>query len=118
MLVLEDTFIGIVLLAVGIIFWARPPKKINDWAGYRTGRSTKNQDTWDEANRYSARLMVQFSLIAIAVGFVCGLLLSVPGIFISVGFTLALLFYLIYRTERHLKAVFDENGNRININIM
>ena len=70
--ILANTILGIILLLVGLVFKARPPKKINDFVGYRTARATKNQDAWDEANRYSARLMIRFSLISIAAGFACG----------------------------------------------
>ncbi len=110
--ILADTSVGFVLLVVGLVFRARPPKKINDLIGYRTSRSQKNQDTWDEANRYSALMMIRVSLAAIAAGFVCALFLGVPGVFISEGAALSLVFYMIYLTEKHLKTVFDQDGNR------
>jgi uncharacterized membrane protein len=110
---LADTVFGIVLLVAGLVFRARLPKKISDFVGYRTARSMKNQDTWEEANKYSARMMIRFSLTAITVGFVCGLLLKVPGVFISEGFALTTVFYMIYLTEKHLKTLFDEDGNRL-----
>lgn len=54
-------------LVVGVVFWMYPPKKINGLYGYRTTRSCKSQESWDFAQRYSAKLMTILGLAALIV---------------------------------------------------
>ena len=58
---------ALTLLVGGIVFWMCPPKKINEFYGYRTTRSCKSQEAWDFAQRYSAKLMTVLGLVALAV---------------------------------------------------
>jgi hypothetical protein len=39
-------------MVVGIVFWTYPPKKINEFYGYRTTRSRKSQEAWDFAQKW------------------------------------------------------------------
>ena len=57
----------LIFLVGGIVFWMCPPKKINEFYGYRTTRSCKSQEAWDFAQRYSAKLMTIFGLTALIV---------------------------------------------------
>ena len=57
----------LILTVVGVVFWMYPPKKINEFYGYRTTRSRKSQEAWDFAQRYSAKLMTALGLVALAV---------------------------------------------------
>ena len=57
----------LIFLVVGVVFWMYPPKKINEFYGYRTTRSRKSQEAWDFAQRYSAKLMTIFGLAALIV---------------------------------------------------
>ena len=59
---------ALTLLVGGIVFWMCPPKKINEFYGYRTTRSRKSQEAWDFAQRYSAKLMTIFGFAALIVG--------------------------------------------------
>ena len=56
---------ALILTMVGVLFWMCPPKKINDFYGYRTTRSRKSQESWDFAQRYSAKLMMVFGFAAL-----------------------------------------------------
>ena len=56
---------ALILTVVGVVFWMYPPKKINDFYGYRTTRSRKSQEAWDFAQRYNAKLMTIFGLAAL-----------------------------------------------------
>ena len=58
----------LIFLVVGLVFWMYPPKKINEFYGYRTTRSRKSQEAWDFAQRYSAKLMTMFGFAALIVG--------------------------------------------------
>ena len=57
----------LILTVVGVVFWMCPPKKINEFYGYRTARSRKSQEAWDFAQRYSAKLITMFGLAALVV---------------------------------------------------
>jgi len=60
--------VGILFILAGAILYVFPPKKINGLYGYRTSSSMKNQQKWDFAQKYSAKIMMLtgliFSLIA------------------------------------------------------
>ena len=57
----------LILTVIGLVFWTYPPKKINEFYGYRTTRSRKSQEAWAFAQRYSAKLMTIFGLAALIV---------------------------------------------------
>ena len=57
----------LILTVIGLVFWMYPPKKINEFYGYRTTRSRKSQEAWDFAQRYSAKMMTVLGLVALAV---------------------------------------------------
>ncbi len=58
---------ALILTVVGLVFWTYPPKKINEFYGYRTTRSRKSQEAWDFSQRYSAKLLTIFGLAALIV---------------------------------------------------
>lgn len=49
---------GICFIVVGLMMYFFPPKKINSWYGYRTGRSMANQDIWNFSKKYGAKALV------------------------------------------------------------
>lgn len=60
--------IGAIFFVLGLIMQRYPPKQINSFYGYRTSASMKNQQAWDEANRYAARLMTSLGLYSLIIG--------------------------------------------------
>ena len=58
---------ALIWTVVGVVFWTYPPKKINEFYGYRTTRSRKSQEAWDFAQRYSAKLLTIFGFAALIV---------------------------------------------------
>jgi uncharacterized membrane protein len=114
--------VGIVLVVIGLIMQQYPPKKINGLYGYRTFASMKNQQTWDVANRYAARLMtvIGFWTFIAGVAVTAGLnyLMAdgfklrgfIAGISIVLSIVPALL--IIILTEKHLDRTFN-NKNEI-----
>jgi uncharacterized membrane protein len=50
----------LILLIVSVIFKLFPPKKVNNFYGYRTSSSMRNIDAWKLANDYSGNLMLFF----------------------------------------------------------
>ena len=66
--IIGPQLIGFILLLVGLMQTYFPPKKINNLYGYRTSSSMKNQQMWDEANRYSAHYTAWTGLIILIIG--------------------------------------------------
>lgn len=97
------------------LFWVAktyPPKKINDFYGYRTQRSMANQDVWDAANSFSMKIMMKVSLWSFGFPVVFYFVLPEYNFLgVCIGNT-ALILSSIFFTERYLNQHFDKKGNR------
>ena len=56
----------LILSPTGVVFWIagswmmnRPPRKINEWVGYRTKRSMGSQEAWDYAQIFSSKVSIK-----------------------------------------------------------
>jgi uncharacterized membrane protein len=109
--------IGAIFFIVGVIMKYFPPKHINSSYGYRTSSSMENQHTWDEANSYSARLMIVMGVGLFIFGMTLTILMDVlvitaktQGVILAVTtitLTIATAILLLLITERHLKKTFN-----------
>ena len=59
---------GLIFLLAGYIQHRFPPKKINHLYGYRTSTSMKSQESWDFAQQYSAKKIMQMGAYITALG--------------------------------------------------
>lgn len=102
--------IGIMSLLIGFLLKAFPPKKQNAFFGYRTELSRMNEDTWNEAQKYSANCFITMGIIFIPLQFILSNLnVSYDsGIFI----VLISILLMIVTIESHLKRIFNEDGSR------
>lgn len=100
------------VLVVFWLFMKNPPKERNIVYGYRTPASMRNQDTWKEANEYSAKWGVR--LMWAVLGFV-----QIPtflfmkmeeSIMVSSGALVVAVVAVIVMTEVHLRKVFNGRG--------
>lgn len=116
LLVLLSLTLPLILFFIGLIFYKHPPKEINSFCGYRTSSSMKNMETWNEANKYSSKLMMRFSLPMI---FLTAFAVFIAGrsyeaiamvILLSVVLCVSLLIASIVMTEKHLKDMFDNKN--------
>jgi uncharacterized membrane protein len=109
---------GVLLVMIGVIMSRFPPKHINSYYGYRMPSAMKNQQTWDEANRYSAVYMIKAGFVTIAFGVVITALLVtmvMPGnvralisIMSMMGSGIVPAVFLIVATEKHLTKTFPD----------
>ena len=60
---------GLIFLLAGVIQQRFPPKKINHLYGYRTATSMKSQESWNFAQQYSAKKMMEMGTFITALGF-------------------------------------------------
>lgn len=108
--------IGLIVLIVGTLQKQFPPKSINNWYGYRTDLSTQNQQTWDEGNSYSARMMIRIGLLLIVIGLIASALIPVRyemamiALIIVCGPTFAITMRI--KTENHLEKTFPKKTGR------
>lgn len=111
---INSLIFGLVALGFGIIPKIVKPKKINSWYGYRTPLSMKNQDTWDEGNRYSTNQYIIAGVILLILGKVGDVFLGSKAYLVPLIAFLPVLYFTVFTVDKHLKKIFDSNGMRIN----
>ena len=62
-------FTGVIFIISGWLFAKYPPRRINNWYGYRTPASKKNQERWDYAQKYSATLSIRMGWFMVLAAF-------------------------------------------------
>ena len=114
--------ITLLIPAALLLTWYLCPKfkTIHNASGYRTKRSMKNQDTWNFAQKYCARMSLYMffpSLILAIVIMPTVISKSIDRIgWIGLGITIIQMtsfIVIIISTEKALKNTFDESGNRV-----
>ena len=103
---------GICILVIGIIYKVFPPARINSIYGCRIPSAMRNQDTWDEGNRYSANLMIIIGIISIFMVPILYLVFGEKGIMPGALISAFLLIGMIILVELHLRKLFDKEGRR------
>ncbi|NYA70148.1 SdpI family protein [Flavobacterium sp. MAH-1] len=112
---MENIMDGFVCILCGIVFVVAaafmlvfPPKKINDFYGYRTNTSKKSQDRWDFSQKFSAWRMIEAGLFLILVSIALDYadFTETASVLIGIGLLLASCVYMIFRTESALKKKF------------
>ena len=101
------------MMLLAFIIKRYPPKKINPFYGYRTKRSMLNPKTWEAANNYAARLMLQLCLYSFLIPAVTYLLIPEWNLLITIVGNTILILLVIFYTEKYLSIHFDENGDLI-----
>ncbi|APZ45367.1 hypothetical protein BW723_03205 [Polaribacter reichenbachii] len=100
------------LFLLSVIFWKFPPKKINNFYGYRTFKAMQNQDIWDFANTNFNKSLLFYS----GISFLGGLLLAQfsakeiswePMVLVMLSILVS-----IIKTERALSDNFTDEGKR------
>lgn len=112
--ILLHLLLGPLLLVISLIYVFFPPKKVNMIYGHRTSLSMKNQDTWVEANKRSALMILLVSALTIIVQLI-GIVFKVnqettllyATIFLITGLIIGVLI-----VEKQLRFIFDKDGNR------
>lgn len=109
----DDPMVGLIggglMIIAGILIKLFPPTSINSVYGYRTRRSMSDQRLWNEANRYSASLMILSGLVIMAMG----LLLRSNLIILQLALLMAACVITFMLTEKRLKNMtYSQGGDR------
>lgn len=98
----------------GFAFKLFRPKKINHIYGYRSRFSMINQDTWDEAQKYSANIFIKVGAILILLGFIQHIIFKeselIDEILVIELISSVVIIYII--CQKHLKNMFNKDGER------
>ncbi len=99
---------GPILLITGYIMYKKPPKKINEFYGYRTKRSMKNKEQWKFAQTFSSKQLIKsgFWYTLSAFPFLFFELNHIPAFIISMLILAVFIGYPVYTTEKALKEKF------------
>ena len=103
------------MIFFGIFFKYRPPKNINGICGYRTARSMQNQETWDFAQAYYAKISLLAGIIMLIPSIVLMFVFRQDYDFASLWIVCVqavVICLLIIPVEKALKKDFDEYGLR------
>ena len=97
------------------LIYKYPPKKINTLYGYRTNRSMKNKEIWDFANTYSAKFLLNFSLLTCIIQIIFIYKDPHSETLLLISWLIFVLFagFGIWRTELELNKYFDKEGKRL-----
>lgn len=110
-ILIAHLFFAFGFLGLCLYFKRHIPKSINSWYGYRTTTSMKSQATWDEANRYSAQIMLYVAYIYCALTVIS--YFTIKGLesfqFCGVALVIMPLSTIVF-TELHLNKKFDKEG--------
>lgn len=103
---------GLIFL-LSLIFYFFPPKKINNFYGYRTHKSMLNEDVWNYSNTLFNKSLLIYSAICFAAAMLLTYLNpSQMQSWVPMGLLLLTILVCIIKTEQGIKHNFDENGKR------
>lgn len=104
--------LGSIFTFIGVIFKVFPPKKINYIYGYRTRLSMKNQETWEEAQRFSAYSMIILGVISVILGLILNFITNVVSEWHQNGIFFIGVVMMILCDEIHLTNRFKSEKNK------
>lgn len=107
------------MLGFAIMFKIKPPKHINDFYGYRTRRAKINQETWDFAHKFMARIWYRVSIIIFTLSLIPFIFIynesrditGITGLILVIVQSVVLILSTI-PVEFALKRTFDKDGKR------
>jgi uncharacterized membrane protein len=102
---------GLVFL-LSIVFYFFPPKKVNNFYGYRTPRSMSNQEVWDFANGFFNKHLLQYSAISFAAALGLSFIAEETS-WQPIAIMVLTLGVCVIKTEQELNKHFDKEGNKL-----
>lgn len=110
-MIIENPFllIALIFIVVGFITHKFPPKTINSFYGYRTKRSMKDQKSWDFAQLYSSKLMMQLGVLYALIGLIGFIYKPTESIvaITAIALLIVMATIIIVKVEKKLKNKFS-----------
>ena len=100
------------LFLLSILFWKFPPKKINNWYGYRTHKTMLNQKIWDFANAIFTKNLIIYSGISFLGGLVLANFAATEFTWQPMTLVFLSVVVCIIKTEKSLTENFTEEGKK------
>lgn len=98
------------LFLLSIFFWKFPPKKINNWYGYRTHKSMLNKKIWDFANAVFSKNLIIYSGISFLGGLLFANFATKEISWQPMALVFLAVIVCIIKTEKALSDNFTEEG--------
>ena len=95
--------IDLLILALPLLFFLFPPKKINQWYGYRTRSAMQNQRTWEIAQKLSRKYISFFSILILSIQVPLIIFNYRSSLFITLVLWVLSLLITLFIIERKLK---------------
>ncbi len=105
---------GGILALMGAFMLAMPPRHPTWWRGYRSPRSMRSQQAWEESNRLAGQLLVLAGFLAMNTALTCWFFTQQPGraMCIVLLASACLVAAAVVITELDLARNFDREGRR------
>lgn len=100
------------LFLLSIIFWKFPPKKINNWYGYRTHKTMLNEKIWSFANAIFSKNLIIYAGISFLGGLLFANFAKEPITWQPMALVFLAVIVCIIKTENALKENFTEEGKQ------
>ena len=111
--ILAHLLMSPLILAMGIWMYCSPPRDIGN-IGYRTPASMQDDITWDEAQRYSSRLMIIAGVVTLIYQAISFVIMKPEASLISSALVMVMAVMLVIPiTEYHLKNFDPDPGTKI-----
>lgn len=101
-----------VLFLLSIIFLKFPPKKINNFYGYRTHKTMLNQQIWEFANNTFNKVFITYAGISFLAGMVLATFSKAELTWQPMVLVALTILVCIIKTEREISDNFTEEGKR------
>lgn len=115
MSILVSSVIGMIFALIGLLLMKYPPENINNSLGYRTPFAMKNNETWNEGNRFCGKMFLIGAIVFIPFSALFRYFYSnnsVLSMKISSLGGFIIVIACILCTEIHLRTIFDKAGVR------
>ena len=107
--------LGLILLVIGVFLKIFPPKKMNYFYGNRSSIALKNQDAWDEAQKFSAFTKIISGLSMVVSGVVVYQVFHITdksNRFLIIVIVAICAIGMVIADEAHLTKIFNRDGTR------
>lgn len=107
---ITDLLLPVMMTLLGYVFLKWPPKNINMFYGYRTGRSMRNMDSWFYAHEQCGKLWIKLGPVLFILILLSKLLIPLNEEILSLVHMTILIFSLfatVFVVEKDLKRKFD-----------